>query len=111
MALCVPAGKPVADPLNLLASNQFKLLLNELKTRYQDRYILLDAPPVIPFADVGTLGDMVDNILFVCREGYSKLDQIEEGLGILKDYSLLGIVCNDINMLLKTDYSYYGGFK
>ena len=110
--LClIPAGEHVQDPLELLTSKRMHELMSELKERYSDRYVLLDTPPVLPFADSRVLGEMVDNILFVCREGYSNRDQIEQGLKAISDLSLLGIVCNDMSLSPKTDYSNYYGIK
>ena len=110
--LClIPAGEQVKDPLELLTSKRMHELMRELKGRYQDRYVFLDTPPVLPFADSRVLGEMVDNILFVCREGYSNRDQIEQGLEAVSDLSLLGIVCNDMSLSPKTDYSNYYGIK
>lgn len=110
--LClIPAGESVQDPMELLTSKSMQALMGELKGRYHDRYVLLDTPPILPFADVRVLGEMVDNILFVCREGYTNRDQIEQGLEAVSDFSLLGIVCNDMNLSAKMDYSHYYGIK
>jgi protein-tyrosine kinase len=110
--LClIPAGEQVADPIELLTSKRMHNLIEDLKIRYHDRYVLLDTPPVLPFADLRVLGEMVDHILFVCREGYSNLTQIEEGLEAVSDFNLLGLVCNDISMSKKMDSSYYYGMK
>ena len=107
----IPAGERVSDPLELLTSKRMHELMKELKGRYHDRYVFLDTPPVLPFADPRVLGEMVDNVLFVCREGYSNRDQIEQGLEAISDLSLLGIVCNDMSLSPKTDYSSYYGIK
>ena len=110
--LClIPAGEIVQDPLALLTSMRMKNLVRELKSRYQDRFIILDTPPVLPFADLRVLGELVDNVLFVCREGHSNLDQIEQGLEAVSEFNLLGIVCNDMTMAQNVDYSHYYGVK
>ncbi len=110
--LClIPAGEKILDPLELLTSKRMQMLMGELKNRYHDRYVLLDTPPILPFADLRVLGEMVDHVLFVCRQGYSNLAQIEEGLDIMSEFNLLGLICNDAT-LPKTNYgSYYYGMK
>jgi exopolysaccharide/PEP-CTERM locus tyrosine autokinase len=107
----IPAGEQVMDPLELLTSKRMQVLLEDLRSRYHDRYVLLDTPPILPFADLRVLGEMVDNILFVCREGYSNMAQIEEGLEAVSEFNLLGLVCNDITMSKKMNNSYYYGLK
>ncbi len=110
--LClIPAGERVLDPIELLTSKRMQTLMEELKCRYHDRYVLLDTPPILPFADLRVLGEMVDNIIFVCREGYSSKSQIEEGLEAVSEFNLLGLVCNDMTMSKKMDSSYYYGVK
>ncbi len=110
--LClIPAGESVQEPLELLTSKRMRALMTEIKGRYHDRYVLLDTPPILPFADVRVLGEMVDNTIFVCREGYSNRDQIKQGLEAMSDFSLLGIVCNDMRLSAEMDYSNYYGIK
>lgn len=107
----IPAGERLEDPLELLTSTRMRRLVVELKERYPDRYVLLDTPPVLPFADLRTLGELVDHVVFVCREGYTSLDQIEGGLEVMSEFSLLGIVCNDMGLAMKSDYPNYYGVK
>lgn len=107
----IPAGESVADPLNLLTSQRMKSLVRELKGRYPDRYVLFDAPPTLPFADMQVLGELVDNIVYVCREGHSTMGQISQGLDALSDTNILGIVCNDMNLSLRMEYSHYYGLR
>jgi exopolysaccharide/PEP-CTERM locus tyrosine autokinase len=110
--LClIPAGESVPDPIELLTSKRMQTLITELKNRYHDRYVLLDTPPILPFADLRVLGEMVDHILLVCREGYSNMAQIEEGLEAVSEFNFLGLVCNDIAMSKKMDSSYHYGLK
>ncbi|MBE0501708.1 MAG: P-loop NTPase [Desulfuromonadales bacterium] len=110
--LClIPAGEQVLDPLELLTSKRMQMLMGELKNRYHDRYVLLDTPPILPFADLRVLGEMVDHVLFVCRQGYSNLAHIEEGLDIMSEFNLLGLICNDATFPKNNDSSYYYGMK
>jgi len=107
----IPAGEKVDDPLELLTSKRMRQLIEELGARYHDRYVVLDTPPILPFADLRVLGEMVDGILYVCREGYSAMGQIAQGLEALSDYALLGIVCNDIHITTQPDYGQYLGYR
>ena len=106
----IPAGERVQDPVELLTSKRMLELMEELKERYHDRFVLLDTPPILPFADSRILGEMVDNVVFVCREGYSNRDQIEQGLDAVSELNLLGIICNDMSLSSTIDYSHGYGF-
>jgi exopolysaccharide/PEP-CTERM locus tyrosine autokinase len=105
----LPAGGTVEDPVELLASEQMKHLVTELKTRYPDRYVIFDAPPSLHFADAQALGPAVDGVVFVVREGAAKPRQIKAALEGLKGLNLLGVVYNDSLHLGKDDRyeSYY----
>jgi exopolysaccharide/PEP-CTERM locus tyrosine autokinase len=88
------AGRKVDNPAELLSSNKMKDLLHEMKGRYRDRYIIIDTPPVLPFAETHSLSSCVDGVLFVVKEGVSH-SSVKSALDILKDGPLLGIVYNN----------------
>lgn len=104
----LPAGKKVADPAEILSSGKMKELINEVKHRYPDRYIIIDTPPVLPFAETRSISTAVDNTLFIVKEGKVPLHNIKDALDILKDGNVLGIVYNDVGIEnLRSHYSYY----
>lgn len=104
----LPAGAPVENHLELLASERMKKLIRELKSRYPERYVIFDTPPALPFADAQILGSEVDGVIFVIREGFAKTEQIREAIDSLKSTNLLGAVYNDSSVIHSGGrYSYY----
>jgi exopolysaccharide/PEP-CTERM locus tyrosine autokinase len=103
----LPAGNAVADPVELLSSSRMKDIIRELKHRYPDRYVIIDTPPAAPFADAQVLGQVVDGVLFVVREGIARTNDIREGLSTLKDANLLGVVFNDASFSPGSGRYYY----
>ncbi len=91
----LPAGKRSENPVELFSSQKMSKLVSELKHRYPDRYVIIDTPPVLLFAETKMLSALADGILFVVREGLAPLDHILEALDLLKDEHLLGLVYND----------------
>ncbi len=103
-----PAGGALRDPLDILSSRRMKEIVDELKQRYDDRYVIFDTPPALPFADAGVLADMVDSTLFVVREGKATRKSLLKTLDEFKDHNLLGVVYNDAHTFIKKqDYYYY----
>lgn len=102
----LPAGGIIDDPVELLASSRMKEIIRELKTRYPDRYILFDAPPVLPVADAQVLAQIVDGVLFVVREGGPKMEHIAEALKGLEGANILGAVYNDAESFGRREYYY-----
>lgn len=105
------AGKKVKNPAELLSSYRMKDLLAELKNRYRDRYVIIDTPPVLPFAETHALCTMVDGVILVVREGATTLQGINDTLESLQGAVLLGLVYNDAvagDLVSRYGYGYYG---
>lgn len=102
----LPGGQAVSDPVELLSSKKMKSILDELKNRYPDRYVIFDTPPVLNYADAQVLGAAADGVLFVVREGTAKLSQVKEALSNLRESEVLGVVYNDALAKTADDVNY-----
>jgi len=91
----LPAGGIVENPVELLSSSRMKAIIQEVKERYPERYVVFDSPPMLPFADAQVLSESVDGVLFVVREGCSKIEAVRQSLEVLETGKLLGLVYND----------------
>ncbi|MCC6424008.1 MAG: polysaccharide biosynthesis tyrosine autokinase [Phycisphaerales bacterium] len=89
-------GPVPGNPAEVLNSQRFAALLNELSGQY-DR-ILLDSPPVLPFADARILGSVCDATLMVLRVQKSTRRMFEDAHNSLLSVgaSVLGVVVNDL---------------
>ncbi len=94
----IPAGKVLQNPLEFFTSQKMQDMISEIKYRYPDRYIIIDTPPLLPFAETRSLSHLVDGVLFVIKEGLASQDSIKEALEALKDCNLLGVVFNDASI-------------
>lgn len=91
----IPAGSPSRRPAEILATDKMAALLQELRARYADRYILLDTPPVQAFDDPQVLARMVEGIVFVVLAGETDREEVLRALGRLPEDKLIGLVLND----------------
>jgi exopolysaccharide/PEP-CTERM locus tyrosine autokinase len=104
----LPAGSPVINPVELLSSVRMRELVQELKHRYMDRYIIIDTPPILPFADAIAVGANVDGVIFVVQEERAQKSSIVEAIGMLKNVRVLGLVYNKVSPVnLDGHYSRY----
>ncbi len=103
----LPAGEAVKDPLDMLSSLRMREIIEELKNRYAERYVIFDSPPAQLFADAGVIAGMVDSTLFVVRENRASKADIQKVLETFKDHNLLGAVYNDSNSYMKKPNYYY----
>jgi len=90
----LPAGKTVSNPAELLSSSRMRQLIQELKHRYPDRFIIIDAPPAKYFAETRFLASVADASILVIREGETSLEEVEDVIQAL-DGRVMGIVYND----------------
>jgi capsular exopolysaccharide synthesis family protein len=91
----VPAGTASLNPLELLKSEQFSLLLEEFKKYYD--YVFVEMPSGETMKKELILTDSMDGILLVVRHNttmYQKLDEMMLALRA-KKAKLLGFVYND----------------
>jgi Mrp family chromosome partitioning ATPase len=76
-------------------SGKMKRLMDTLQRRYQERFIIMDGPPMSNISDIRILSELSDHVLVVARYGRSTNRQIDGCLGAIGDKKLLGIVFND----------------
>ncbi len=91
----LPSGRKTENCVELFSSHRMQKMITEMKTRYPERYIIIDTPPVLLFAETKMLSALADGIIFVVREGLAPLQHVIEALELLKEEQLLGIVYND----------------
>ncbi|MBT1070862.1 XrtA-associated tyrosine autokinase [Pelotalea chapellei] len=101
------AGREVRNPAEVFSSQRVKEFFLELKNRYPDRYIIIDTPPVLPFAETRSLSSVVDGVVLVVKEGEVSLKKISETMDCLKGTSLLGVVYNEAAKYHSDSHLYY----
>jgi len=102
----LPSGRPPINPSELISSEKMKLLIEEMKCRYQDRYIILDTPPATFAAEVGFLANIVDGILLVVRSGKTRSDQLTKAIKNIGSDKILGLIFYGSNEFDRTFYYY-----
>ncbi len=102
----LPAGKPPPNPSELLSSEKMRLLVDELKARYEDRYIIFDAPAAQFSAETAFLASMTDAVLLVVRSGKTAKDLVLETIENVGRERILGVVFN-ASTESRRDYGYY----
>jgi len=109
----LPAGQDHPLVTELLASERMERLVEEMASRYRDRVIVFDSPPVLMSSAPGVLALHMGQVLFVVEAEKTSQAAVESALTLLGG-------CDHINMLLnKTHgrgksakfggrYGYYG---
>ncbi len=102
------AGHGIEEPMPLLESDRFAGMLETISSTFD--WVLLDATPMLPMADSTSLSRLVDGVLIVVREGYTRRKVLNKALGSIEKHKLLGTVLNQASML-KIGYGHYYGGK
>jgi capsular exopolysaccharide synthesis family protein len=88
----LPVSEKSVDAQPLFWLDRLEALLNRLKADYD--YVLLDAPPVLPMADVNRIVHVVDGIIFVVAAGLTPISLVKRAISTLETdrNKLLGTV-------------------
>ncbi len=90
----ISGGSPIVQSAEVLGSPRMKALVGELKSRYADRIVLFDAPPILSGADTLALAPLVDCIVMVVAEGKTSMKDVHQAIDLVPSEKLLGFVMN-----------------
>jgi len=104
----LPSGKTHHLSHELLASNAMRELVNELSSRYSDRIIIFDSPPILVTSEAEVLSDLVGQITLVVEQDKTSQQAVKEALTKLDSSKVSGLILNKSHVLGEGYYGYYG---
>lgn len=90
----ISGGETIQETTELLGSSRMRSLVEEIKARYPDRFVIFDVPPVLAGADAIAFATIVDNIVMVVHNGKTPIDDVKAAVELLPKDKLLGFVLN-----------------
>jgi polysaccharide biosynthesis transport protein len=99
----LPAGSLTGNLDEFLTLDHMRNVLRELNESCQ--YVVIDSPPLVPYADARVLSSMVDGVILVGRYGSTSrqaLARCAQMLAVLRA-PVLGVVLNDVDLTAR-DY-------
>lgn len=102
----ISGGESIVNSSEVLGSPRMKALVGELKERYEDRIILLDAPPILSGSDTLALAPIVDCIVMVVAEGKTSMKDVQQAVEMIPREKLMGFVMNRQREGSITNYYY-----
>jgi len=106
----LPGGNPAHNPSELVSSQKMSKLLQEVKYRYSDRFIVIDSPPPKLTAETSALSRQVDGVLLVIEYGRTSREMVLDLVDTIGKEKILGVVFNKLDMRFANYYS-LGKFK
>lgn len=104
----LPSGKSGANTTELLASQQLRDIIYELSSRYSDRIVIFDLPPIMVTTHAEVMLENAGQIVLVVEEGKTPEHVIKEAITRINQDKVLGIVLNKCHYSRKSEY--YGAY-
>ena len=101
----LPGGSPPHNPSELVSSQQMSKLLQEVKYRYSDRFIIIDSPPPKLTAEASALFRQVDGVILVVEYGRTSREMVSDLVNSVGKEKIIGVVLNKLDMRFA---HYYG---
>jgi capsular exopolysaccharide synthesis family protein len=90
----LPGGDPNNESGEVLSSPKFMSLFQDIRTRYDDRIIVVDSAPVLEVDDVLALIPNIDCMLIVVESGSTTNEDLIKTIELLDGVPIIGTVLN-----------------
>jgi Mrp family chromosome partitioning ATPase len=90
----LPARVPIKHSSELVAAAHMSEIVQELRTRYANRILIFDLPPVLATDDALAFSQQIQAGLFVVAEGKTAREDIAASLALLRNLPIIGTVLN-----------------
>lgn len=92
----MPAGSRHEKATELLASEKMHLLMEELASRYSDRVIIFDSPPLLLTNESGVLASFMGQIVFVASANRTPQHAVQEALERIGSDKMVALMLNKV---------------
>jgi exopolysaccharide/PEP-CTERM locus tyrosine autokinase len=105
----LPAGTAHAHATELLASDGMSNLLQEMASRYSDRVIVFDAPPLLASTESRVLATRMGQVILVVEADRTSQNTVSEAMATVE---VCPVVLSVLNKTSRTDVGnyYYGSY-
>ncbi|MDH3979096.1 MAG: XrtA-associated tyrosine autokinase [Gammaproteobacteria bacterium] len=104
----LPSGSRHVHSTELLASERMRQLTLELSSRYPDRIVIFDSPPLLLASEARVLAGLMGQVVMVVEESMTRQHAAQEAVEMLADNEIVGIVMNKGRH--KSKEGGYGGY-
>lgn len=103
----LPAGQKHAQSTELLASDRMAEVMAEIATRYSDRIIIMDSPPLLITSEAHAVTRHAGQVALVIECGKTTNEQMQEVLDVLDRDKAINVIFN--KSVHASAGGYYGG--
>jgi exopolysaccharide/PEP-CTERM locus tyrosine autokinase len=104
----LPAGRRNPQATELLASERMSAIVKELATRYSDRIVVLDSPPLLLTSEAQALAGQVGQIVLVVEAGKTFQQSLLQTLETIDRNKAVNVVLNKVGHWASRYHREYG---
>lgn len=102
----LPSGTPHPRATELLASDAMAHLLEDMATRYADRIIVFDSPPLLPTTESRVLATHMGQIVVVVQAGKTLKSEVKQALAAIEACPVKLMLLNKASTIFEGGYGY-----
>lgn len=92
----IPSGRQRETTGESFSSFRMRAMIDSVRSRYPDRYLVLDSPPVLGSPDARILSELADMVVLVAGYGLVTPEKIEAALASFPPEKVAGVVFNHL---------------
>lgn len=92
----MPAGTRHEKATELLASEKMHVLMQELASRYKNRVLIFDSPPLLLTNESGVLASFMGQIVFVAAANHTPQHAVQEALERIGKDKMVAVMLNKV---------------
>jgi len=91
----IPIGSYSEGAAEYFSSDKMLHFIDEIRSKYSDRYIFIDSPPITDSSEARILTEIADVVILVVPHGRATYEQVENAIEIIGKDKLSGLVYNN----------------
>jgi protein-tyrosine kinase len=103
----LPAGRNNKHATELLASQAMSALLTDIASRYPERIVIFDSPPLLLTSEANVLAAQMGQVVLVVESESTTQRDVREALRRLENCPRVDLVCNKAHAFAGADYYGY----
>ena len=103
----LPSGKSHEYITEMIASHRMKSLVDEIASRYSDRVVIFDAPPLLSTPESQVMAGLVGQVVFVIEAGKTPHSIVKDAVELLPKDKAIGLILNKSESISNRGGYYY----
>jgi len=104
------SGRPHPHATEMLSSDAMTALVQEIGSRYPERIVVFDSPPLLPTTEAAVLARHVGQVVFVVAAGSTNVADVKRALPMIEDCDVRLMLLNKLSPRAQGMHGYGYGY-